>query len=70
MLKAQIWNIDRTTLITYDDAEITSVGVIIKEDVGEPYEIEILIPFGSGRVEEVFADTPGALREEFVGPTP
>lgn len=68
MLHAMIRSTDDTTgtAVEYTDVSLTSVGVMITVDRGSPDELEVLIPFGSGRVLEVFPDKAGELHEAFV----
>jgi hypothetical protein len=67
MLNALIQDTSRTgTNELYTDVTLTQVGVMITVDRGSPDELEVLIPFGSGRVLEVSPDRAGELHDAFL----
>ncbi len=61
MMTACIWDKDRDTITHYENVRLCAAGVLITLDAGTPDYAEVLIPYGSGRIHEVFSETPGEI---------
>lgn len=59
-MSATIWNKNHTETNEYTDVSLCPAGVIISAGL----HTQILVPFASGRVHEVFSYTPGEIALE------